>query len=109
MDDRDFRLMSKFSGDMNAWDNWKHAFLFCFYKVPDLYEALVGAVRQAGETADFTEIRVEPGIKTMYRAAVYRFLIGTTEGEAQTIVRSVMDRRSGPLWVWRVGVAGAAL
>ena len=92
MDDRDFRLMSKFSGDMNTWDNWKHAFLLCFYKVPELYEALVSAVRQAGETADFSEIRIEPGIKNMYRAAVYRFLIGTTEGEAQTIVRSVMDR-----------------
>ena len=53
LDDRDFRLMSKFSGDMNTWDNWKHAFLLCFYKVPELYEALVSAVRQAGETADF--------------------------------------------------------
>ena len=92
LDDRDFRQCPKFGGDVSEWDNWKHSFFMCFYKIPELHAALDDVVKQAGVNADFTDIQVESTIRDKYRNALYRFLVLTTEGDALTVVRSVMAR-----------------
>ena len=44
LDDRDFRSCPKFSGEVADWDNWKHSFLMCFYKVPELHAILMDVI-----------------------------------------------------------------
>ena len=90
LDERDFRSCPKFKGELGDWDNWRHSFVMCCYKVPALTNALNEVLRQAGNLKDITELKVETAILEKYRAMVYRFLVATTDGEALTLVRSIV-------------------
>ena len=86
LDDRDFKMVTKFTGDKDSWDNYRRSFLMGFYKIPALHDALVDVIRQAGSVQDPDDVVVDPALRNEYRTWVFRFLSGTTGGEAQTIV-----------------------
>ena len=92
LDDRDFRSCPKFSGDLSGWDSWRHSFCLCCYKVPGLSDVLEDVVRQAAVKTNISELVIDPEIKAKYQNALYRHLAMTTEGEANTVVMSVMHK-----------------
>ena len=94
LDDRDFKNCPRFKGAQGEWDNWFHAFSNCCYKSPKLQEEMDRIVRKADANTNVDDLDLNAEVRD-YRAALYRHLVNSTEGEAMTIVRRVTEGASG--------------
>ena len=95
LDEREFRSCPSYGGEAANWDGWKHIFVVCNYKVPEVQMASESAAYQANpDNLDLQQYDVEK-----FREVVYRHLVQKTTGEANLIVRNTYDilRASGKM------------
>ena len=98
LDEKNFRFMEKnpFDGSAGRWEEWSFHLKMTVTSIDSgCGEALEDIKNKAALTRDAAAIRIDSEVKEKFSAELFRVLCWLTTGEANVVVRSVVETGAG--------------
>ena len=98
LDEKYFRRIDKFAGEPSKWQEWLFALLVAVGSVAaECVAAMEGVIKEAGAVTDLTKVKeiVGEDFVKKYAAELFSVLCSLTAGEANIVVRSVVQKGAG--------------
>ena len=96
LDEKYFRRIDKYSGETAKWQEWLFGVCVAVSTVsPECVLEMEAVVKTAGVTKDLSTIEIDRNVKDKFGSELYGVLCSLTAGEANVVVRSVLQKGVG--------------
>ena len=98
LEEKYFRRIEKYSGDASKWQEWLFGVCVAVGAVsPECVLSMEGVIKGSGAISDITKLgeTVDPTVQAKFGAELFGVLCSLTGGEANVVVRSVIQRGAG--------------
>ena len=96
LDEKYFRRIEKYGGEAGKWQEWLFGVCVAVSTVsPECVREMEEVVKRAGLIKDLSALEIKRDVKDKFGSELYGVLCSLTAGEANVVVRSVLQKGAG--------------